>query len=104
MPRLLKRVNFPKVVTVLAISLGVGLGLCGLNFAAVSALPGGNGGVTAVLFVAAWLELLVMVLSAGGLVITLTTWGVVKVIHGGISGRSDPQRLFDRDDESGDQP
>ena len=31
MPRLLEHINFPKVVTVLAVSFGVALGACGLT-------------------------------------------------------------------------
>ncbi|HTV16566.1 MAG TPA: hypothetical protein VMD92_15855 [Acidobacteriaceae bacterium] len=104
MPQLLERVNFPKVVTVLAVSLGVGLGLCGLNFVAVSALGGGSGGIATALITTAWLELLVMVLSAVGLVVALAMWGAVKVIHSHRSAGSGPQRLFDGDDEKGHQP
>lgn len=89
MPQLLERVNFPKIVTVLAITFAIGFGLCGLNFIAAST----GHGDPSVLIATGWLELLVMILSAVGLVVTLVTWG--------ISGRDrdrGPQRLFDRDD------
>lgn len=103
MKPLLEQVNFPKLATVLAIILGVGIGTCGLNFVAVSALGRVNSGLTSVLFATAWLELLVMVLSAVGLAVTLIAWGVVTVVNSGLSERSGPQTLFDRDDEGDDQ-
>lgn len=86
---------------ILAITFGIALGLCGLNFAAVSGLRG-RGGLGTLLITTAWLELAAMILSAVGLLLCLVGWGVRSVIANLRHGRSTPQRLFD-DDNSHDE-
>lgn len=97
MPRLLERINFPKVVTVLAITFGVAIGACGLT-ALGSAKGGGNYLVTLGL-----IELAVILLSALGLIVTVIVWIVASLLgQTGYKG-SEPQRLFndsDKDDRS----
>lgn len=80
MPRLLDHVNFPKVVTVFAVTFGVALGACGLT-----ALVGR--GDTAMTF--GLVELAAMVLSAVALIVT-----VVIVASIGDRGGGTP-KLFD---------
>jgi hypothetical protein len=93
---------FAKLVTMLAIALGIGLGLCGLDFLLAAHGIGksteefGVGPIDG-------LSLIVMVLSALGLVITLVVW-VLGAIIGNLGpgrGSSEPQRLFDRKDKDG---
>lgn len=89
MPRLLEHVNFPKIVTVLAITFGVALGACGLTAltsstkAAQYLLPFGL------------VELAVMALSALGLVLTVFVWLVAAAIG---NRRPGTTRLFDDSD------
>jgi hypothetical protein len=94
MPRLLERVNFPKLVTVLAAIFGIALGACGLTalvgarFNGASVLPLGI------------VELVVMVLSAVGLLISLTVWGVASALGKTAAGGPDTIRLFDDSDKT----
>jgi len=54
-----------KAVAILAVGLGISIGLCGLNFIAVTTLKGDN----SVLIVTAYLELAGMIICAAGLMI-----------------------------------
>jgi hypothetical protein len=101
MLRWLERVNFSRIVMVLAVTFGIALGLCGLNFVAVSSLNG-RGGPGTLLIATAWLELAAMIFSAVGLVLCLVGWGVRSMIATIRHGRSTPQRLFD-DNNSHDE-
>jgi len=69
MPQLLDRINFPKIVIVLAVTFGVALGACGLT--AIGGTLGGNFAITLGL-----IELGVMLLSLLGLVLTLIAWAI----------------------------
>lgn len=87
------RSPFAKVVTVLAVAFGIGLGLCGLS----AILPSSGEE-----FHTNWLSLpsfLVMVLSFLGLVVTLFVWIVASVIGGFSVKNSGPQTLFGNSDE-----
>lgn len=88
MPRFLEHVNFPKIVTVLAITFGVATGACGLT-ALASARAGGY------LLPLGIIELAVMALSALGLVLTVIVWLVVSAI----GNRGGTVRLFDDSDK-----
>jgi hypothetical protein len=90
--RLVDRVNFAKIVTVLASIFGIALGLCGVTFLVSS---GGNG--TAGFFIGLGvLELAVMGLSAVGLVVTVIVWVIASIAAGRGGRRSEgPQKLFD---------
>jgi len=98
---LVDRVNFAKVITVLAVTFGISLGLCGLT-AVLSSQTRGSG--TVLIFIGI-LELIVIGLSALGLVVTVIVWVVASIaaVHGG--GKSDgPQKLFgDSDDSKSDE-
>jgi hypothetical protein len=74
MPRFLKHVNFPKIVTVLAVTFAVALGACGLT---VLASSHGGGQYAMPLGI---LELAVMILSAAGLVVTVVVWVIASAI------------------------
>ena len=95
MPRWPEHLNFRKIVTVLAITFGIALGLCGLNFVAVASLRGHMGRPGMVLMVTAYVELAAMILSAMGLLICLLARGITSIIARSRHGRSMPQRLFD---------
>ncbi|SRR5258708_35985422 len=96
MPPLLEHINFPKIVTVLAVTFALALGACGLTVLASSH----GGGEYAMSL--AMLELAVMILSAAGLIVTVVVWVVASAFGNlGYKG-SEPQRLFEKekDDES----
>lgn len=87
------RLSFAKIVTILAVAFGIGLGLCGL-----SALLPSSGEE----FHTNWLSLpslLIMVLSFVGLIVTLLIWIIASAIGGFSTKRSDPQTLFGNPDE-----
>jgi hypothetical protein len=96
---LVERITFAKVVTVLAVAFGLGIGLCGLDYLLAANGIGksteefGVGPLDAV-------SLVVMVLSALGLVVTTFFWGVFAVAGSFSRKDSEPQRLLDdKDDE-----
>ena len=74
------RWSFAKVVVVMAVSFLVGLGLCGLDF-----VLGANGvGKRNWEFYVGPLDgisLVVMVVSAAGLVLSLILWGLVAIVR-----------------------
>jgi hypothetical protein len=74
MPQLLERINFPKVVTVLAITFGVALGACGLT--GIAATRGGNDAFVSLAFI----ELAVILLSAVGLILTVVVWIIASAL------------------------
>jgi membrane protein implicated in regulation of membrane protease activity len=94
--RLVDRIPFAKIVTVLAIVLGISLGLCGVTFLLSSGRGGGSG-----FFVGLGiLELVVIALSVVGLALTLLAI-VTLSIFGGVSEKvSQPQKLFDEGDDT----
>ena len=95
------RSRFAKIVTVLAVALGIGIGLCGLSFA----LPSSDNE-----FHTNWLSgvsLLIMVLSFFGLIITLIIWAITGIIGSSSERTSGTQTLFGDSEEErndGDQP
>lgn len=92
MPQLLERINFPKVVTVLAITFGVALGACGLT--GIAATRGGNDALVSLAFI----ELALILLSAVGLVLTVVVWIIASALGKTEHRGSAPQRLFDDKD------
>lgn len=68
MPRLLDRIKFAKIVTILAVTFGIAVGACGLTAVASAGAHG------AVLLPLMFLEMAVMLISALGLVIFLILW------------------------------
>ena len=105
MPRLLENINFAKIVTVLAIVFGVALGSCGIT--AVVALAGGgrNQGFAAAFMFLGYAELGVMILSAVGLVVVVAIWIIASILGGFDHRGSDPQRLFEHEEENkNDEP
>jgi len=94
--RLVDRIPFAKIVTVLAIVFGVSLGLCGVTFAL--ALSGGGKDN----FLAGFgiLELITIGVSLAGLLLTLLVF-VTLSIFGSFSGKvSQPVKLFDEEDDT----
>ncbi len=84
---------FAKIVVVLAIAFGVGVGLCGLSFVAASAgfKSHEEFGVDSIGI--ANVSLIVMMLSAAGLVLALMGWGLAAIFGMG-KGISEPQALL----------
>ena len=92
---------FAKIVVVLAIAFGVGLGLCGLSFVAASAgfKSHEEFGVDSIGI--ASVSLIVMILSAAALVLAAMAWGLAAIFGRG-KGSSEPQTLLgDKDDADG---
>jgi hypothetical protein len=92
------RISFPKVIAVLAVALGIGVGLCGLDYWLASRGIGksteefGVGPLDSI-------SLIVMLLSALGLVITTIVWVVAAIVGGFGRNSNDPQKLFDNSDD-----
>jgi len=76
---------FAKIVTVLAIIFGVGLGLCGLSIVVAGLGAGHSGAVTALggsaLGMASIIGLIAMVVSGPLLVITVIVWVFAEVFR-----------------------
>ena len=98
-----KPISFAKVVVIFAVALGVGIGLCGLDFLLASK---GIGKSTVEYGVGPLdeISLIIMFLSAVGLVITTFLWVVAAIVGSAISIRKspDPQRLFDATQDNSD--
>ena len=94
--RLVDRVNFAKIVTALAIVFGISLGMCGLTFL-VSVGGSSRAGFFMSLGV---LELVVMGLSAAGLILTVVVWVTLAVIVSLRETSSQPQKRFDDGDDT----
>jgi len=77
MRQLLSRINFPKTFVVLAVTLVVGFGACGVTAFAPSRLIAGNG-----LFII--IEIAAIVLSALALIVTFILWVIALVL--GVEG------------------
>jgi hypothetical protein len=75
---LVDRVNFAKIVTVLAIVFGISVGMCGLTAVFSARSPGGES--MAVVF--GIIELVAMGLSALGLVVTVIVWVIALIFKG----------------------
>jgi hypothetical protein len=89
---LVDRFPFAKIVTVLSIAFGIGLGLCGLS----AILPASGEE-----FHTNWLSLpslLIMVLSFLGLLVTLLVWVIASALGGFSAKSSNPQTLFGNPD------
>jgi hypothetical protein len=92
------QIPFAKIVTVLAISFGVGLGLCGLDatllarFRSHYAEFGPN---TIVGGIGAW----AILLSGVSLILTIMMWIFVSVAKSFGRNDSEPQELFDDEDD-----
>jgi membrane protein implicated in regulation of membrane protease activity len=94
--RLVDRIPFAKIVTVLAIVFGISLGLCGITF--VLSMGGGRSGGFLMGF--GILELVVLGVSLAGLLLTLLVF-VTLSIFGSFSGKvSQPQKLLDERDDT----
>lgn len=93
MSPLREHINFPKIVTVLAVTFAIALGACGLTVL-VSSHGGGEYAMPLGI-----LELVVMVLAAAGLVVTVVVWVVASAL-GNIGPKgSETQRLFEKDND-----
>lgn len=90
---------FAKIVVVLAVAFGIGLGLCGLSFVAAEHGYRSNEEFGVDSLGIAGVSLIVMLVSAAALVFTLIGWALVA-IFGNAKGGSEPQTLLsDRNDE-----
>jgi hypothetical protein len=93
------RISFAKVVVVLAVLFGIGVGLCGVDIFLASRGIGkstqefGIGPLDAV-------SIVVMALSALGLVITVVAWIIAAVVGNFGKKVSQPQKLFDEADDT----
>jgi hypothetical protein len=94
-------INFPKIVTILAVVFGIGVGLCGLDYF----LAAHNIGKSHEEFGVGPLDgvsILVMLLSAAGLVLAVLAWIVAAILGRTGSGRDEanPQTPFHSTDDS----
>lgn len=94
--RFTDRSTFAQIVTILAVAFGVGTGMCGLSFVLPS--PPEE-------FHINWLSmpsLLIMGLSAIGLVIAAVVKIIASVINDIVHPESAPHKLFETSDEDAD--
>jgi hypothetical protein len=95
----IQRISFAKVVTVFAVLFGLGVGLCGLDYLLAAKGIGksteefGVGPLDGV-------SLVVMILSAFGLVITVIAWIIAAVVGVSVKKVSQPEKLFDEADDT----
>ncbi|MFZ1085931.1 MAG: hypothetical protein WAN35_13280 [Terracidiphilus sp.] len=89
--RLIDRIPFAKFVTVLAIVLGISLGLCGFTYFISSGFDGNWIGLGI-------LELVVIVLSAAGLALTLLVV-VTLLIFRGFSKKVSQLEIFPKEED-----
>jgi hypothetical protein len=71
---LVKRIPFAKIATVLALTFGIALGLCGVTVFVSSSIGSRRAESLGVL------ELAAMILSAAGLVLTLILWVILAIV------------------------
>lgn len=77
---LIERLTFAKVTAVLAVSLGIGFGLCGLGM--VVSNGGERSGFTGKLFTGIWLLGMAGFWTSGlGLIVTFLAWIIVSIIR-----------------------
>jgi hypothetical protein len=90
---------FAKIVTVLAIAFGVGVGLCGLSFVAASAgfKSHEEFGVDSIGI--AGFSLVVMVLSAAALVLAFIAWVVAGTV-GALRETDEPRTLLGNEEKA----
>jgi hypothetical protein len=94
------RIPFAKIVIVLAIAFGIGLGLCGVDAAFLEKFrsPGEEFGPNTIV---GGIGAIALVLSALGLVLTCVVWAVVGVVSAFRDRNSETQRLFEDQDDEG---
>jgi hypothetical protein len=106
MSQSLERVNFARIVTVLAATFGIALGLCGMT--AVITIGGAaviQGGVAGVLMFLGYAELAVMILSAVAMVVVVAVWVIASFLGNFNHRNADPVRLFEQDEtKQNDEP
>src|SRR6202790_3349806 len=98
MPQTRKRVNFPAIVAIFASGFGVGVGLCGLDYLLAS---NGIGKSTEEFGVGPLdgVSLVVMLLSALGLVFTLIAWVVAAIVRSASSTSAESTSGKDKEHE-----
>lgn len=92
-------INFPKVITVLAIVFGVSLGLCGLTAFASRAISWAPA-----LVPLGFLELAGILFSAMGLVVMTVLWVVATALNRTGPSGDGSQRLFESNEKNKDGP
>ena len=94
--RLVDRIPFAKIVTVLAVIFGIALGMCGLNLllalSPLGRLRAFDGGPFSVM---GFIELGAMLLSAVGMMVTVVAWVVMAAVGSFSRKGAEPQKLFD---------
>jgi hypothetical protein len=97
---LIDRIPFARILIGLTIVFVLSLGLCGLGF--VSSWQGEDmPSRLSPLMSQAWrLDVLVMVLSALGVVVTGVAWVVAAIVGSSLAKASEPQNLFDEGDDT----
>ena len=93
------RIPFAKIMVILAVTFGIALGLCGMT-AVFGSSSHGSGDMFGSLAV---IELIVMLLSAAGLILTAIVWAIAIIIGGSGNKGAAPPKLFDDKPGSGDQ-
>jgi hypothetical protein len=90
------RIPFAKIVTILAVTFGVALGLCGMTVLVSSNTHLGGSAMMPL----GVLELVVMVLSAAGLVLTTIAWVIASALGGFRRRERKPVKLPNGEDDA----
>lgn len=98
MRRLLERINFPKVFTVLAVTLALAFGACGLTVLASGKLRSDT------MLPLAFIECAVMLLSAAGLMLFFILWVIASIMGVNKSTPPGALHLFDNQDNNDHTP
>jgi hypothetical protein len=96
---LVDRIPFAKIVTILAIVFGVALGLCGATLGLANSRSDFIFAKDQFLIPAGIIEIIVMALSAVGLLVTVIAWVVLGITSGFSRSGAEPQKLFDDENE-----
>jgi hypothetical protein len=95
-----ERIPFAKILIGLVLVFLVSLGLCGVSFVLTLQSTNGHSGNGNSLSHAIGYELVVMVLSAAGILVTCIVWIVAVVVGNSREKVSQSQKLFDEADDT----
>jgi hypothetical protein len=94
-----KQYPFSKIVVLLAVSLFIGMGLCGLDATLLERYRNLHNEFGPNTFVGS-IGAIAILLSAAGLVITTIAWVVTAAVDGFNHRGSGPQKLLDEEDDT----
>ena len=100
---LVRRIPFTKIVVILAVTFGIGFGMCGLSAFVAGAMHSSRsaGNFLAIVMI---IDAGVIVLSAIGLVLTVIVWVILSIIGRSSVNQSAPPTLNDSPHRDSNKP